>query len=341
MISKFFRTCTPECGVSARRRVPSCPVKLFVCRDPASRGILYFELFFFFLISIIALSCNQPFQPEIQYTPKLNVYSVLFANSNAVYVRVMPVVESPSGVSQPITGATVTLAGAGPNGTVQFDTLSDTTEVIDGDTVSFYYSPAHIIPGGTYFVAVNKDGFPPAYAYATVPFAYATIPDQGTDSILRSPNSPYVVSSEINFQMNLSNFASAAFAQMLVEYRGIDSTGNFHIGYSSVFPIDSLDPFIEVESTVLPLSVSTDQYRSAFIDDSLFAAIHLKNYHMYVDIIVTQVDNNLYRYFITSTRMLDPLSMRTDKIIFTNIFNNAGTGIVAGASVDTTRIFLF
>lgn len=288
------------------------------------------------LTSLFSLSCNQPFQPEVQYTPKLNVYSILFADAQAVYVRVMPVLDSPSGVSQPVHGASVQLFGNESGMPIRGISLADTSEVIDGDTVSFYYAPVHIVPGGNYYVSVAHDGYPPATANVTVPFGYATIPDQGTYTILRKA---YNVNSEINFEVSLSGLASAAFVQMLVEYRGIDSAGDFHMGSFSVLPIDSLNPFIEVEATSLPITIDTVQYQTAFNLAEL-SAIHLKNYHMYVNIIVTQVDDNLYRFFITSMRTLNPLVMRTDKIIFTNIFNRAGTGIIAGASVDTTRIFL-
>ena len=322
MISKFFRACTPK-YVSARRRVPSC--------------ILYLAACFLPLASVIFLSCNKPFQPEVQYTPKLNVYSVLFANEQAVYVRVMSVVESPSDVSQPVQGATVTLAGTGLNGTVQYVTLSDTTSVIDGDTDSYYYAPAQIIPGGDYYVSVSHDGYPSVYTNAIVPFSYVTIPSQNAYSTLQKPQT---VQSNIQLNANLSSFASAFFIQLLVEYRGFDASGKLHVGSFNVIPIDSIDPFTEIISATLPVNVDINQYKYAF-NLAQQSADSLRVAHMYADIIVTQIDDNLYRFFITSIRTVSPLAMRTDKIIFTNIFNNAGTGVVAGASVDTTRVFLF
>ena len=108
----------------------------------------------------------------------------------------------------------------------------------------------------------------------------------------------------------------------------------------NVLPVDSLNPFIELGSTSFPLRVDTTLYQNAFGLARQYAG-SLRRSHLYADVIVTQVDNNLYRFFITSNNTANPLLMRTDKIIFSNIFNNAGTGIVAGASIDTTRIFLF
>ena len=291
-----------------------------------------------FLFSVSFLSCNSPFQPEVQYTPKLNVYSVLFGNSREVYVRVSSVAGSESDVSQPVHGARVTLTGTAPGGgTLQNITLADTTEIIDGDSASFYYAPASIMPGGTYSISVAKDGYPLARASVQVPVGYATLPDQSTYSILRYPKN---IKSEINFVINFSPYASAEFVQMLVEFRGLDSTGNFHAGAFNVLPIDSINPFREIQTFGLRLTVDTTQYQAAYNLASREAA-SMKVSHMYVDVIVTQVDDSFYRFFITSTRSADPLQMRTDKVIFTNIFNNAGTGVVAGASVDTTRIFLF
>ena len=92
-----------------------------LCKD-------FLHLILLFLISLISLSCNQPFQPEVQYTPELNVYSVLFANAQAVYVRVTPVVQSPSDVAQLVHGASVKLVGTGLNNTTAANvTLTDTT----------------------------------------------------------------------------------------------------------------------------------------------------------------------------------------------------------------------
>ncbi len=291
-----------------------------------------------FFISLIALSCNNPFQPEEQYTPKLNVYSVLFANAQGVYVRVTPVVQSPSDVSQPVHGASVKLVGTGLNDTtVQTIALIDTTALINGVTSSFYYAPVHIIPGGSYQLSVAKDGYPPVSASTQIPFGYATIPDQNTYSILQNPKH---ITTDINLTVNLSGLARAAFVQMFVECRGLDYSGNFIVALYNVIPVDSLNPFIELGATSFQLSVDTAQYKNAFN----FASQHadsLRLSHLYVDVIVTQIDDNLYRYFITSTHTATPLLMRTDKIIFTDIFDNAGTGIVAGASIDTTRIFLF
>ena len=86
-----------------------------------------------FLFSLLFLSCNKPFQPEVAYTPELNVYSVLFSDAHGVYVRVGAVTESSSGVSQAMHGASVTLVRNGPNNSpVEPVTLTDTTALLDG-----------------------------------------------------------------------------------------------------------------------------------------------------------------------------------------------------------------
>ncbi|MGA7160833.1 MAG: DUF4249 family protein [Bacteroidota bacterium] len=294
------------------------------------------------LVSLISLSCNQPFQPEVQYTPELNVYSVLCADANGVYVRVTSVAKSPSDVSLPVHGASVKLVGTGFNITTggtapQIVTLSDTTAIIDGSAASFYYAPVHVTPGGSYSISVEQNGYPSVSASAQIPSGYATIPDQTTYSLLQNPKH---LKDDLHLTVNLSAFASAEFVQMHVECRGVDSSGNFTVALFNVIPVDSLNPFTEISVTQFQLSVDTTQYQNAFKLASQYAQ-NLKLSHLYADIIVTQIDDNLYRYFITSTHTATPLLMRTDKIIFTDIFNNAGTGIVAGVSMDTTRIFLY
>jgi hypothetical protein len=215
--------------------------------------------------------------------------------------------------------------------------LTDTTALIDGISTSFYYAPAHVLPGGSYSVSVRQNGYPPVFATAQIPSGYATIPDQNTYSILQNPKN---VKTDINLAVNVSGLASAGFVRMLVECRGLDRTGNFTVKSFNVLPVDSLNPFIELGATSFPVRVDTARYKNAFHLASEYAD-SLRRSHLYVEIIVTQIDDNLYRFFITSNNSANPLLMRTDKIIFSNIFNNAGTGIIAGASIDTTRIFLF
>ncbi len=280
-----------------------------------------------FLISIISLSCNNPFQPADNYIPRLNVYSVLFAEQHTAYVRVTSVYKSRFGESEPVHGASVTLAGEG-----ETVSLVDTTAVIDGDTASFYYAPVHIASGGKYAVSVMKDAYPPAIASVTIPVSNMTL-QNWTTYIGR------LSTGDLNFKVNVSKLAAAVFARVVVEVRGLDSLGTFHLRVFNVSPIDSLNPFKELEDTTLSVSINPDQYSNA-LTLAEQSSDSMKVSHTYVDIIVTQVDDNLYRFFITSTRTLDPLAMRTDKLIFSNIFDKAGTGIVAGASVDTTRVIL-
>jgi hypothetical protein len=299
----------------------------------------YFTFAFLLLLCGGGLHCNKPFQPEVEYTPKLNVYAVLFANSSGVYVRVMPVVQSPANVSESIHGAFVSLALLASGKTpVETTVLTDTTIMADGVPTSLYYAPARILPGVTYALHVQANGYPEASASVFIPFSYAAIPDQDAYSVMQNPKD---VKSNIVLNITLSSSASAEFVQMFVECRGLDSTGNFKAASFNVIPVDSLNPFVETQSiTTLPTSVDIAQYQAAFKSASQFAK-SLRVSHLYADVVVTQIDDNLYRFFVTSNRTAAPLLMRTDKIIFSNIQNNAGTGIVAGACIDTTRIFLY
>jgi len=174
--------------------------------------------------------------------------------------EVMTVVESPVDASKPVHGATVRLSGVS-NGLYQSFTLSDSTEVIDGDTASFYFTKVRIMPGATYSVSVEMDGYPPVTATATVPIGHVTIPDQSVYSAFRDPDSTM---SSVDLKVTLSNLATAVFAQTLVEYRGIDSAGRFCVGTFNVMPIDSLNPFTEIEAGTLPVEVDMYQYSRAF-----------------------------------------------------------------------------
>jgi hypothetical protein len=286
------------------------------------------------LAAFAAISCNNPFQPEVAYTPKLNIYSVLFANSPAVYLRLMPVTKSPADIALPVHGASVTIEGTGLNGPA---ILKDTTAAVGSDSTSYYYAPVKILPGGSYSISVTQPGYPEADAHVDVPLSYAAFPDQTTYDGLQNPKHLH---QEIQLTVNVSELASAAFVQVLVECRGIDQTGKLSTAYFSAFPVDSLNPFTELSSTNFPITVDTNDYKAAFNLADQFSQ-NLRPYHLYVDVIATQIDDNLYRYFITSHHSDTQLLMRTDKLIFSNIFNSAGTGIISGACVDTTRIFLY
>lgn len=300
-------------------------------------GSLILASYLLLLTSFFFISCNHPFQPEVKYTPRLNVYSILFANAHGADVRVMSVTESPANTSEPVHGAIVKLEELAGGDRTAF-VLADTVEVVNGDTVSFYSTGKQIVPGRSYALSVEAKGYSPVKSgTVTVPFGYAVLPSGAVYSHLRDPKPPF---SDVELEVRLSNLASAAFVQILVEYRGLDKSGKFHVGSFGVVPVDSLNPYTEVVAARLFVPVDSTLYRSAFAlarecADSLTLS------HMYVDVIVTQIDDNLYRYFVTSLRSADPLSMRTDKIIFTNITGKSGTGIVSGASIDTTRIFLF
>lgn len=284
------------------------------------------------VVSILSGSCQTPFEPETKYVPELAVYTVLFAEQQTIYARVTSVMRTESGVSEPVRGASVIISGGG-----EIFSLADTASISNGDTVSFYAGRGHIVSGIPYTVSVTHDGYLPVTADAVVPasnakiqnyFAYVHLFDQ-------------FVSDYIDFNVNVSPIARAAFVQLQLEYRGIDSSGAFHSDSFNVLPIDSLNPFTELRSaSSLRVTVTSNQYGHA-VDLASQAAKKMKVSHRYIDIIVTQIDDNLYRFFITSSRTLDPLAMRTDKLIFSNIFNKTGAGIIAGASVDTTRIFLY
>lgn len=318
-------------GIFFRRPTASCS------RFPVS-GSSILASCFLILTSFFFISCNSPFQPEIQYSPRLNVYSILFANSNEVYVRVTSVIRSQSGdVTQPVHGAEVSLSGPGSDGTYPSMRLVDTTSVIDGDTASYYFAPVRIMPGGKYTVSVVKAGYPTATASATVPVKYTSVPDQGFYSTLRSPGNSQAT---VQFAVSVSGLASAAFARIVLEYRGLDANGKLREGSFDVTPIDTLNPFTELTSTSLAITMNVATYKN-ILSEAHSAVDSLSVFHLYADIIVTQVDNNFYRFYITSLRTVNPLVMRTDKVIFSNIFNDAGTGVVAGVSVDTTRVFLY
>lgn len=299
---------------------------------------------FLFLISILLFSCSQPFQPTINYTPQLVMYSILFADKPGVYVTLYSTTNSVDGdVNEPVHGAKVglvtsyTMYNPADSSSDNFsDTLglSESFIVSNHDTSYFYYSPVSISAGGTYGITAEKQGYKPVSAYVTVPLSYITIPDIYSYAALRLPDSSNV---DPVFQVSLGG-SSAYFVQLLLEYRGFDAAGNFQTGFVDATGSSPMDPFIQVTTNSVTFSVNRSYY-SARLQYAKQAASSLRQSHMYADIVVTQLDDPLYRFYLTSGRWNNPLAMRTDKAVFSNVAN--GAGIVGAAAVDTTRIFLF
>lgn len=297
------------------------------------------ELYLLLLTCSIFVSCNQPFQPVIDYKPKLVMYSILFANESGVYVRLSSTTSQLKGdVTQPLHGASVTLvtafqAGVGGGGSPTI-AMKESYTVTSGDTDYYYYAPVYAVSGMTYGIEAEKEGYDSVSAFVTVPRSFVTIPDINTYSALRFPDSTDV---NPNFDVSLSG-SSAYFVQLAVEYRGFDSTGNFRSGFVDATGSSPANPFSQVTASSITFAVSRIYY-SARLAFAKHLAGNLKQSHFYADIIVTQLNDPLYRFYLTSGRWNDALAMRTDKVVFSNVTN--GQGVVGAAAVDTTRIFLF
>ncbi len=284
------------------------------------------------LVSGISLSCSQSFQPQVDYKPRLVLYSILFSDEDGVYVRVTSTEDSrDGGISEPVHGARVWLVM--PGGYTL--SLVDSTIFTANDTASFYFANFRVFSGMQCTLTASKQGFDSVSATVTVPNSSVTIPDAESYAILRHPDS-----STVNplFAVNLSGSTAAFFYQVVLEYRGFDSTGQFRMGYVDVSGDGIENPFIEVSDRQVDEAVDITGYDAQFHHTESLAG-SLKQSHLYLDIIVTKIDDPLYRFILTSGRFANPLSMRTDKIIFSNVLN--GVGLVGSAAVDTTRIYLF
>lgn len=272
------------------------------------------------------------------------MYSILFADKSGVYVTLYSTTNSLSGdVNDPVHGAKVGLviqfsqfnpADSGLTTASYTVKLQESFTVANGDTSYFYYSPLYIGSGRTYGITAEKQGYKPVSAYVTVPQSYITIPDIYTYAALRLPDSSNV---DPVFQVSLGG-SSAYFVQLLLEYRGFDAAGRFQRGFVDAAGSSPMDPFIQVTTNSVRFGVNRSYY-SARLQYAKEAASSLRQSHMYADIVVTQLDDPLYRFYLTSGRWNNPLAMRTDKAVFSNVTD--GAGIVGAAAVDTTRIFLF
>ncbi len=273
------------------------------------------------------------------------MYSILFANKQGVYVRLYSTIGSMNGnVDTPVHDAGVELivpgnlySPADSTGQASMDTVqlkeSDSVTAAS-DTNFYYYSPMTISSGGVYEIVAQKSGYKPVSSYVSVPYSFVTIPDTRSYPALRYPDS---VNYDPYFNIDLGG-SVAYFAQLFIEYRGFDNNGNFHSGFVNASGNMPQDPFIQSTASQVQYNIDRLSYASTLSSVTRLAS-GLKNFHLFADIVVTQLDDPLYRFYLTSGRWTNPLVMRTDRPIFSNV--NNGLGIVGAAAVDTTRIFLF
>lgn len=308
-------------------------------------GIKHLASGLLLLLSLFSLSCNQPFQPEVDYKPKLVMYAVLFSNDTTVNVRLTSTSKTAdNSVNNSVHGADVFIVGSVPyydpsDSTYKYRidtvTLVESTIVVGGDSASFYTGHLRIVGGHSYWVQAEKTGFNPVSAGIVVPTSLVSVPTPQVYSILRQPSQ---ATSDPVFDITLSYYAVAWFPQIYIEYRGFDTNGQLHVGYVSLVRPSGQDPFTQLSTLNVSFAFSRELYANQLkAAQQLVKSLTLS--HIYVDVIVTQVNDPLYRFYLTSGRWGNPLAMRTDKVIFSNI--NGGSGILGAAAVDTTRIYLY
>ena len=305
-------------------------------------GILPLASGLVLLLSLFSLSCNQPFQPEVDYKPKLVMYAVLFSNDTTVNVRLTSTSKTAdSSINNSVHGAEVfvVIPVSHYDSTYRFtgDTvaLAESTIVSGGDSISYYTGHMHIQSGNSYWIQAEKKSFDPIFASVTVPNSLVSVPTPEVYSILRQPAQ---ATSDPVFNITLSNYAVAWFPQIYIEYRGFDANGELHVGYVSLVRPSGQDPFTQLATPNVSFAFSRELYATQLkAAQQLVKSLTLS--HIYVDVIVTQVNDPLYRFYLTSGRWSNPLVMRTDRIIFSNVGN--GEGIMGAAAVDTTRIYLY
>lgn len=313
-------------------------------RAPGS-GIVRLASRILLLASLFSVSCNQPFQPKVEYVPQLVLYSVLFSNDTTVYVRLSAMSdEADSSFNTAVHGAEVYLVRHHGYYDYADSTLRDITDTAvfaessafaGEDTVYYYKTFTRIVPGGLYTLTAKKEGYNSITGATLIPYSRVTVPTKAVYAILRLPSE---ATSNVVFDVALTSPTVAWFPEVAIEYRGFDANGRLHAGYVDVMGQGSQEPFRQVSNYDVSFSVPHEYYADR-LKEAQQLTKDLALCHYYVDVIVTQINDPLYRFYITSGRWNDPLVMRTDKIVYSNL--QGGLGVLGAAAVDTTRIYLY
>ena len=297
---------------------------------------------------LFAMGCNQNLDPRGPYQQQLVVYSILSARSDTGFVRVYTTY-NPAGYD-PLGNTTDTDV---PNASVVVTDDSTFYRLVEtviprvdksrytSDLIEYVVHPFGVRFGKTYHLAVSSSE---GNASASV-----TVPGKGTITA----NNPYVLKSPDKYTENVNATifvtppAFGYLVRIYVDYDVLVGQVWTHMRSevpSSVTQVNGSDiqfsyPKLTRRVTGLlqpnvNISFSLAAYSAFF--GTLVSQYGLDGFRLTnATFILTQVEENLYKYYNLANGFQDPYSIRTDLPDFSNITGGLG---VFGAMVDDSTV---
>lgn len=273
------------------------------------------------------VGCNNPFEVKQDYRPMLTLYGLLVRDDSLVYLKVLR--NSPMPVSDSLTSTVI------PGLTAQLLDVSSGIEIpflLAGSAgINVLVARSYIHAGSAYSLRVQASGFPECTSTATVIGTGQIEPTLGTLSAIVDP-----VNSQDNptFNIYYSTATVGVGLSLVLKYDGFNHKGIHVKGEIPVLPTYQQDeggqPFLRrVSGSPMTIMFPHDSYMTAYIaakdniDSGLITAV----------IRLVQVDGTIYNYYSISHGFNDPLTMRTERPVYTNIKN--GLGFWGSAAFDS------
>jgi hypothetical protein len=299
---------------------------------------------------LILTGCENAFSPKGPYTQQLVVYSILTSRSDTQYVRVYRTY-NPSGFNPLenttdtyVRGAHVIITGAAGAYELRDTTITRVDQSRYPANLGAYIAyPMPIATGTTYSLQVVSD-------QGSVT-ATASVPGKGTIV----PNNQYVLqnpgkySEDISATIYMSSITRGYVIRLYLDFEYDEGStvkhvrtevpistfgqmdGNPQFNYPRLRRRD-LSRFVPVETIYFPLDAY--EFLLGFLKVRYSSSVRL----LTATFILTQVDDNLYKYYNIVNGFQDEFSIRTDSPDFTDI--RGGVGVFGAMSEDSTVVDL-
>ncbi len=278
--------------------------------------------------AMILQACNSPFRPDQSYSPKLVVYGIAFRGDTTLTVRV----ETDSNV--PISDSSSETKINGLSGTLFSSTGGNVENLADQYLNNLNFLVGHVTMSGRsrLMLVVSAKDYPDCTARLTVLDSGIIYPAYYTISILRQPGD---ADKDPSFMIYPSSMASAMRLDMKLIYNGTDQFGRSVSGtipLNPSFQRDSTSYFLRIDGVTTEVGFRLSDYAIAYSQ----ALSKLVSGKVVAVVRLLQIDATLYNYYSISNGFNDPMTMRTEKPLFSNV--NGGLGFFASASYDSVTI---
>ena len=281
--------------------------------------------------SLLFSHCESPFQVKEEYSPKLVLYAIAFRGESSLTVRV----EANSRLYQADSNGASEIIGL-------TGTLSNPARGTELQLVGSYKAGLNLLeanlnlePKSTLEIEANADGFPSCIAALTVLDAATIYPAYWTTSTLRTPGSGQ---QDPQFVIYPSALTEAIRARLHIKYAGVDSGGALIAGDFIVEPVYQTNVtsyYLRIGGRRTDVSFPLPAYADSFAQ----VRGRLKSGTMTAMVELVQIDAPIYYFYSISHGFNDPLTMRTEKPLYTNV--TGGLGFVGSASLDTLSIRVY